>query len=112
MLLLSRKRNEKIRIGHDIVVTVASINGNKARIAIEAPDHVSIHREEVYKEIQSRGATHEPQSPTKPTSLEDKTQLGLIDLLSQNGYRITDEIRVVVAKCSQDFSSMMFLVKG
>jgi carbon storage regulator len=47
MLVLSRKVGEKIHIGSDIVVTVVEIKGNRARLAIEAPDDVRILRHEL-----------------------------------------------------------------
>lgn len=48
MLLLSRKRNERIIINGNIVITVTEIHGEKVRLGFEAPDSVSIDREEVY----------------------------------------------------------------
>ena len=57
MLCLSRKKNEVIRIGHDITITVVSIRGDKCRIAIEAPKHVVIHRQEVYEAIKAAETT-------------------------------------------------------
>jgi carbon storage regulator len=57
MLVLSRKQDEKIMIGDAITLMVISIQGDKVRLGIEAPKHVSIHREEVYQAIQrSRSA--------------------------------------------------------
>lgn len=47
MLVLTRKESQRIYIGNDIVVTVAEIRGNKVRLAIEAPRHMSVDREEV-----------------------------------------------------------------
>lgn len=48
MLVLSRKINEKIYIGENIVITLLEIQGPyKARLGIEAPANVSIEREEV-----------------------------------------------------------------
>ena len=44
MLVLSRKMNEAIVIGENIVVTVIDIRGDKIRLGIEAPRHVSVHR--------------------------------------------------------------------
>ena len=38
MLVLSRKNNEQIRIGNDIVLTVVDIRGDKVRIGIEAAE--------------------------------------------------------------------------
>ena len=51
MLVLSRKIDESIMIGSDIKITVVDIRGDKIRIGIEAPKELSVHREEVYKEI-------------------------------------------------------------
>ncbi|MEZ5942277.1 MAG: carbon storage regulator CsrA [Planctomycetaceae bacterium] len=51
MLVLSRKQDEKIIIGDSITLMVVSIQGDKVRLGIEAPKHVSIHREEVYRAI-------------------------------------------------------------
>lgn len=62
MLVLSRKQDEKIMIGDAITLMVISIQGDKVRLGIEAPKHVSIHREEVYQAIQRsrNGATDDP----------------------------------------------------
>ncbi len=47
MLVLSRKNGESIRVGDDIEVTVCQISGNRVRLAISAPCHVSIRRSEL-----------------------------------------------------------------
>jgi carbon storage regulator len=47
MLVLSRKLGEKIVIGDKIVVTVVKIDRNQIRIGIEAPQEVSVYREEI-----------------------------------------------------------------
>jgi len=47
MLVLSRKREERIRIGRDIVVTVIHIDRNRVRLGIEAPDDIPIMRDEL-----------------------------------------------------------------
>lgn len=52
MLVLTRKRDESIIIGDNIVITVIGIRGDKVRFGIEAPKEVSIHRQEVYEAIQ------------------------------------------------------------
>ena len=50
MLVLSRKRNERIRITKDITITVVDIRGDKVRIGIEAPKWVGIWRLEIAPE--------------------------------------------------------------
>ena len=52
MLVLSRKNNEQIRIGNDIVLTVVDIRGDKVRLGIEAPKEVAVHRSEVFRAIE------------------------------------------------------------
>ena len=52
MLILSRKKDEKIIIaGEEIVITVVEIRGDKVRLGIEAPRDIPIHREEVHQRI-------------------------------------------------------------
>ncbi len=48
MLVLTRKLDERVFIGDDIVITVVSIRGDHTvQIGISAPKHVAIEREEV-----------------------------------------------------------------
>ncbi len=57
MLVLSRKKNESIIIGENIVVVVVEIRHDKVRLGIEAPKEVTVHRLEVYEAIKrSKGA--------------------------------------------------------
>ena len=62
MLVLSRKKDEKIVIGDSITVMVIEIRGDKVRLGIEAPREVSVHRQEVYEAIQ-REHTLDPGAP-------------------------------------------------
>ena len=52
MLVLCRKRGERIVIGPNIELTVVDICGNRVRLAFDAPRDVSIHRQEIYRRIQ------------------------------------------------------------
>jgi len=47
MLVLSRKANERLMIGDNIVVTIVRVSGGQVRLGIEAPANVSIRREEL-----------------------------------------------------------------
>jgi carbon storage regulator len=51
MLVLTRSPSQEIRIGHDIIVRVLDVKGDRVRIGIDAPHEVSVHRQEVYQEI-------------------------------------------------------------
>ncbi len=55
MLILTRRVGEVIRIGKDIEVTVLDIRGGQVRIGIRAPKQVPVHREEIYRKIESAG---------------------------------------------------------
>jgi len=48
MLILTRRVDERILIGNDIVVCVLGIEGNRVRLGLDAPDNVTILREEIY----------------------------------------------------------------
>ena len=54
MLVLSRKKDEKIIIGDNISIMVVEIRGDKVRLGIDAPKEVSVHRREVYEAIQRK----------------------------------------------------------
>ena len=62
MLVLSRKKNEVIRIGDDISVMVIEVRQDKVRLGIDAPAHVSVHRQEIWVAIQEELKASEPQS--------------------------------------------------
>lgn len=55
MLVLTRKRGERIIIGPDIELTIVDVRGDRVRLGFEAPPDVSIHRQEVLERIQQDG---------------------------------------------------------
>lgn len=52
MLILSRKAGETVVIDGRIRVKLVRLEGDVVKIGIEAPPDVSIHRQEIYDEIQ------------------------------------------------------------
>ncbi len=66
MLILSRKRGERIVIGGNIELTVVAIRGERVRLGLCAPQDVSIHREEIC----GRPYRNRPSDNTNRTSPE------------------------------------------
>jgi carbon storage regulator len=54
MLVLTRKTEESIRIGSNIVITVLECAPGHTKIGIKAPREVPVHREEVYNRIKDK----------------------------------------------------------
>ncbi|MFN8009143.1 MAG: carbon storage regulator CsrA [Terriglobia bacterium] len=51
MLVVTRRKDEKLMIGNEIEVQILKIGKDSVRIGIKAPDHVSVHRFEVFESI-------------------------------------------------------------
>jgi carbon storage regulator len=51
MLVLSRKLGQSLRVGNGVRITVVKIDNNAVRIGIEAPEEVSIRRQEIAFEL-------------------------------------------------------------
>lgn len=73
MLVLSRRANQSIVIGSDIVVRVLDIRGDQVRIGVEAPRHVAVHREEVAAEIRQ---SNEEAARSAPVDVADLPRPG------------------------------------
>ena len=50
MLILSRKKNEKIQLGESIQLTIIRVGGDKVRIGIQAPSDTIVLRKELKEE--------------------------------------------------------------
>lgn len=82
MLVLSRKKSERIVIDGNIVITVVDVRGDKVRLGIEAPREVPIHRSEVQAAIkseqeasrqsQAESASQPPSTPAPPQSTQPR----------------------------------------
>lgn len=54
MLVLARKKGERVIIGDDIIITVVDVSRDKVRLGFDAPKEISVHREEIYDAIREQ----------------------------------------------------------
>ncbi len=47
MLVLSRKLGQRFQVGEDVRITIVKIDRHAVRIGIEAPDDMTVYREEI-----------------------------------------------------------------
>ncbi len=81
MLVLTRRKNQSIVIGDDIVVTVLEVKGDQIRLGITAPRNVQVYREELLAALKdantsavlSEGAA--PMAPPAPPAASGSAQL-------------------------------------
>jgi len=50
MLILSRKRGERIMVG-EIELTVLEVRGDRVKLGFAGPREIPIHREEIYQSV-------------------------------------------------------------
>ena len=48
MLVLSRKPHQSLSIGDEITVTVLAIDGDRVKLGITAPQHITVLRSEIF----------------------------------------------------------------
>lgn len=70
MLILARRPGERVVIGDEILVTVMEVSGSTVRLGIEAPQGISIFREEIWlavkEENRAAAAAAADALPTEP----------------------------------------------
>lgn len=70
MLVLARRLNESIMIGDNIEVVVIDIKGDQVKLGIKAPKKITVHRKEIYEEIQQENIAA-MSSEFKPDTLRE-----------------------------------------
>ena len=73
MLVLSRKLDESIVIGDDIVVRVISVDKGVVKLGIDAPKNLSIVRSELLEDVRESN-----RAASKEIELSDLTSRGAI----------------------------------
>jgi carbon storage regulator len=51
VLIITRKRGERIMVGDDVVLQVIEVSGGSVRIGIDAPRSTAVHREEIWNAV-------------------------------------------------------------
>jgi carbon storage regulator CsrA len=74
MLVLTRKNQQQIQIGNNIVVTILQVKGQTVRVGIEAPREVRVVRGEI-ADKDEKPKDHEHQLPAVEISLEEREVL-------------------------------------
>jgi len=65
MLVISRRINEKIKIGDNIEIMIISIDKNQVKIGINAPKNITILRSELIEEIKKENIKASKQIDTE-----------------------------------------------
>lgn len=50
---MTRKKGESIVIDECIEISIVSVEGDVIKLGIEAPQHISVHRKEIFLQIQA-----------------------------------------------------------
>jgi carbon storage regulator len=83
MLVLTRRKNQSIVIGDQIVVTVLEVKGDQIRIGITAPRDVQVYREELLADLTEANksavltegaASAAPPAPSSASSLRVRSR--------------------------------------
>lgn len=81
MLVLTRKVDQKIHVGNDVVITIVHIKGQSVRVGIDAPRQVRIMRGELQSNVESSSSvetSHNTASAGPNATVEASTQTATV----------------------------------
>ncbi len=70
MLVVTRKKDERLIIGNEIEIQVLRIGRDNVRIGIKAPPHISIYRHEIHEAIKNQNVSAVESQIPDPDMLE------------------------------------------
>ena len=69
MLILTRRKDEAIRLGEDIRIVLVQIKGGQVRLGIECPSTMRVLREELYEAVRQQNLQALSADPSQIQSL-------------------------------------------
>ncbi len=73
MLILTRKKDEAIRLGEDIRIVLVQVKGGQVRIGIECPPEMRVLREELYEAVRQENLNALSADPQQALTLPKQT---------------------------------------
>jgi len=98
MLVYSRKKNESIIIGDNILVTVVEVRGDKVRLGIELPKEIPIHRKEIYDAIRNMSASEPAPAAMPPVASQSHYSAPLPDQVDRFASALQSRLEVTVRR--------------
>lgn len=78
MLILTRKKDDRIMIGEDIVITVVSCEDGRVKIGIDAPKDVRVFRQELVETREDNRAAAETAAESFDRLIENMSKESLV----------------------------------
>ncbi|HOJ76083.1 MAG TPA: PfkB family carbohydrate kinase [Phycisphaerae bacterium] len=75
MLVLTREREQSVRIGSDVLVKVVAVSGERVRLGFQAPPDVPIDREEIFQAKATGAGRAQASAPPQPSGVHTKMSL-------------------------------------
>ena len=73
MLIITRRRGERIMVGDEVTVEIMEIGGNSVRVGISAPRSVPVYREEIYTAVRDEPREAADAAPSGSPGSPDTT---------------------------------------
>lgn len=95
MLVLSRQRDQSIKIGDEIEIKVVDIRGDKVRLGINAPRRISVFRTEIYDMIQRENQDAAKVQADEVSSVVDSPQSTPLQNTPMSNAQIDEALKVL-----------------